>query len=215
MRLRRQEITANFAPTSMLAFIGSRSAKPLLNRKLACTICAVAIGATTQQRAHADEGGDVDLRSFRPSTDPSGTLATEGLKTPGSGNLQFGFWTSIGASLLRVREVDGTSVRPIRSQLVVAPSLAVGIGSRAAVGLTAPAVLFQGGDASSVTEQRAIAHQGIGDVSLTGKMSAVLPDPDLGGWGVGFVSRVSFPTGDRRSFIGDSGMTVETRALAA
>jgi OmpA-OmpF porin, OOP family len=187
-------------------------------RRLGGHAVLVAAFACTSLLAHgaaADGPEETDLRSFRPSTDKNGTLATEGLETPGAGNLQFGMWTSFATTTLRTREANGETVRVVGPQLVIDPTIALGLGKYAAIGATTPIVVAQDSGASSLTGGQAVASQGLGDFTLTGKATALQPEKDSlsGGLGVSFLARFSFPTGDRSSFVSDSGLISELRAL--
>ena len=172
-----------------------------------CTLVAVP--------AAADGPQETDLRSFRPSTDKNGSLATEGLETPGAGNLQLGMWSSFATTTLRSREANGDTVRVVGPQLVLDPTIAIGLGKYAAIGATAPLVVVQDGNASSLTSGQAVSSQGIGDLTITGKATALQPAKDSlsGGLGVSFLARFSLPTGDRSSFVSDNGLISELRAL--
>lgn len=169
-----------------------------------------ALSATTL-RARSDPAAD--LRTFRPSTDKTGTLATESLDTPGAGNLQFGLWTSYATPILKITEASGDR-HSVTSQVLVDPTIALGITSRAALGITLPVLLTQTGEASSLTGGKALSSQGIGDAAVTGKATVFKPAKDsLGGLGLAFLARLQFPTGDRTSFIGDDALVSELRAL--
>ncbi|MEO7094069.1 MAG: transporter, partial [Polyangiales bacterium] len=140
---------------------------------------------------------------------------TEGLETPGPGNLQFGMWTSFATTTLRTREPNGETVRVVGPQLVIDPTISLGLGRFAAIGATTPIVVAQDSGASSLTGGQAVASQGLGDFTLTGKATALQPERDSlsGGLGVSFLARFSFPTGDRSSFVSENGLVSELRAL--
>ncbi|MGZ3477110.1 MAG: transporter [Polyangiales bacterium] len=163
--------------------------------------------------AVASADADVDLRSWRPSTDAHSSLATEGVETPGPWSLQFGNWTSFETTSLKVNEANGTTVTAVGPRLLMEPTIALGLGRRAAIGVALPFALVQGGEASSLTNGLPTSAQGIGDVAITGKALAIAPNPDFGGIGLGFVSRLQLPTGDRNSFISDSATIIEARGL--
>ncbi len=174
------------------------------------------IGVTWVTRvARADDVSGVDLRSFRPSTDKAGTLATEGLLAPGPGNLQANLYTTFATTSLKNTEADGTTTRVVGPQFLLDPTIAIGIGSRLALGITAPMILAQGGNATSLTDGRSVSMQAIGDITLTAKAVAIAPAKDAlsGGFGVAALFRLSLPTGDRHSFVADDGWTSELRGL--
>jgi hypothetical protein len=179
------------------------------------TIAAATASSLFFLSAAASADADVDLRSFRPSTDARGTLATEAVETPGPWSLQFGSWFSFETTSLKVNEANGSTVSAVGPRVLMEPTVALGIGRRAAIGVALPLVLSQKGEASSLTDGLPTSAQGIGDVAITGKASAILPNPDFGGLGLAFVSRVQLPTGDNSSFISDSGTIIDVRGLVS
>lgn len=162
---------------------------------------------------------DVDLRSFRPSTDARGTLATEPIAAPPAGVMQFGGWFSYASPTLRLREPSGAGAverTVIGHSLVFDPTVAFGLGRRTVVGVTLPVLLAQGGDATSVSDGMAPSSQGLGDLALTAKAVVLAPGrDDIGGWSFGAVGRLTLPTGDRASFLGDRGTQLDVRAMAS
>jgi hypothetical protein len=181
----------------------------------AVVVATIAAACFVPRGASADGPEETDLRSFRPSTDKNGSLATEGIETPGAGNLQFGMWTSFATTTLRTREPNGETVRVVGPQLVIDPTIAIGLGKYAAIGATTPIVVVQDSGASSLTNGQAVSSQGLGDFTLTGKATALQPAKDSlsGGLGVSFLARFTFPTGDRSSFVSDNGLISELRGL--
>lgn len=163
--------------------------------------------------ARADSG--VDLRTFRASTDAHATLATEGIATPGHFNLQAGHWFVIESASLRVRELSTETRRTIGPRLIGEPTIALGLGRRAAIGAVLPYVLYQDSAPSSLNDGRAAPANAIGDLALTGKAVAKDADPTAGGLGIAFVARMQLPTGDRSSFISDRGAIAELRGLVS
>lgn len=157
----------------------------------------------------------VDLRTFRASTDARATLATEPVATPGHLNLQAGHWFVVESASLRVRELTDETRRTIGPRLLGEPTIALGLGRRAAIGAALPYVLYQDSSASSLNDGRPAPSTAIGDVALTGKAVAKEFDPTAGGLGLAFVTRVQLPTGDRSSFISDRGAIAELRGLVS
>lgn len=163
---------------------------------------------------------DVDLRTFRPSTDPAGTLATEPVTAPIGGVIQLGGWLGFATPTLRATDprdpAGGAQRTVIGPQLVFDPTFAIGLGRRTSVGLTVPVLLAQAGDAASLTEGVAPSSQGIGDLALTGKVVLHAPGrEEIGGLSYGLLARATLPTGDRASFLGDRGAQIDARAIAS
>lgn len=153
--------------------------------------------------ANADETSDVDLRSFRASPDRHATLATEGVSTPGSWNLQAGHYFIFETASLRV-----ANTRVLGPRLLGEPTVALGLGRRASIGASLPYVLYQ--DTAAPTPTTAI-----GDLALHAKAAVKEADPDAGGFGFAFLTRVQLPTGDRSSYVSDRGTIADLRALAS
>jgi OOP family OmpA-OmpF porin len=180
---------------------------------LAPSLLAGVVAATLAPPARADSA--VDLRTFRASTDAHGTLATEGITTPGHLNVQAGHWFVLESASLKIRETSDETRRTLGPRLIGEPTIALGLGRRAALGAVLPYVLYQDSSPSSLNEGRPAPSTAIGDVTLTGKGVAKEADPTAGGLGIAFVTRVQLPTGDRSSFISDRGAIAELRALVS
>ena len=163
--------------------------------------------------AQADETSDVDLRTFRASTDPHATLATEGISTPGSMNLQAGHAFVFETASLRSTESNGDVRRVLGPRLLGEPTIALGLGRRASLGASLPYVLHQDTTASSLGA--APPTTAIGDIALHAKAAVKEADPDAGGIGFAFLTRLQLPTGDRSSFISDRGAIADLRAMAS
>jgi OmpA-OmpF porin, OOP family len=175
----------------------------------------VATLASIPAVARADSASDADLRTFRASTDAYGTLATEGTTTPGSWNLQVGHWFVMESASLRMREATGETRRAIGPRLIGEPTVALGLGRRAAIGAVLPYVLYQDTESSSLSAGRPPPSNAVGDLALTGKAVAKEADPTAGGLGIAFVTRIQLPTGDRSSFISDKKTIAELRGLVS
>ena len=180
-------------------------------RRLLPLAALLAVAAPSLARA---EGAiDADLRTFRPSTDKSGSLATEGLSTPGAWNLQLQHWLSLESASLKLDQGAAGVARVVGPRLLGEPTVALGLGARAAVGAALPYVLHQDGAASPLTDGRPLPAQGIGDLTLTGKALVREADPDRFSPGFALVTRVQLPTGDRASTISDRATVAELRGL--
>ncbi|MBI2391369.1 MAG: transporter [Deltaproteobacteria bacterium] len=181
------------------------------------SLLPAALAVALPSLARADGALDADLRSFRASTDRHGTLATEGLRTPGHLKLELQHWFVFETASLRVDEPVGSELRRTRAlgpRLLGEPTIALGLGRRAAIGAALPYVFYQDGAASILSDGRAPASTAIGDLAFTAKAVAIEADPDAAKPGLSFVSRVQLPTGDRASFTSDRGAIVDLRAMA-
>jgi hypothetical protein len=187
--------------------------------RLALALVPIVLAATSLAPA-TNAATDVDLRSFRPSTDTGATLATEPVSAPLAGVVQLGGWFSFATTTLRAQDANdplgATQRTVVGPQLVFDPTFAIGLGRRTSVGVTVPVLLAQGGDAASVTDGVAPSSQGIGDLALTGKLVLHAPGREqIGGLAFAALARVTLPTGDRASFLSDRGTQVDARLLAS
>lgn len=167
--------------------------------------------------AYAEERPALDLRTWRPSTDPNASLVVEPAVTPGPGVFTigaYGHYTLRPVSFSRPGGA-GAALRPLEHALGVDALVNLGIGERLAVGASVPVLLYQHGDSplpSYVSEVPAVPTSGFGDVGLSVK--GALVRNDQGGFGLGALGYVTLPTGDRAGFAGEGAPTVSARLLA-
>ncbi|MDB4944351.1 MAG: putative internalin [Labilithrix sp.] len=167
--------------------------------------------------AHAQTRPSIDVRTWRPSTDPNAGLALEPAVTPGPGVFSFGAYGSYAFRSISLRRAgsDDVAYRPLEHQLALDAVGNVGIGSRLALGIDVPLVLYQngtGGLPSSVSERDRVPSSGIGDLGIS--LKGALLRNEGGGLGIAALGFVTVPTGDRDGFFGEGGPTVSARLLA-
>ena len=176
--------------------------------------CAITISAP----ARSQPKPSLDLRQFQPSADPRGSLYLEPSSTPGPGQWNSSAWLSYAyrSVVLRDSEGDVTSV-VVRHQMSLDLLANLGVGKRGAIGLAVPSVLYQDGDSSPSIARAmgdsAVPHQALGDLAFLGKVTLV-PQDELGGFGLAALGRLSLPSGSRHSFVGEGTVTSEARLLA-
>ncbi|HVY47151.1 MAG TPA: hypothetical protein VHB21_14790, partial [Minicystis sp.] len=91
---------------------------------------------------------------------------------------------------------------------------------RVLVGVDAPFLLYQTGDTPTAATARAtgdvvLPRQALGDVGIDLKTTLVRPTAgELGGFALALTERLTLPTGDQQSFLGEGTPTSETRLLA-
>jgi OmpA-OmpF porin, OOP family len=185
-----------------------------------CKIAAVVVSCATtiSSASNADPLPSIDLRGFQPSPDPRGSLYLEPASTPGAGQWNTSAWFSYAYRPVVLRDDSGDVKSNLVSHQLSMDALAnVGIGSRGAVGLSVPVVLHQSGDTdrqtASVLRESSRPESSLGDLALHAK-ATLLARPEMGGFGLAALGRVSLPTGDRRSFVGEGAVTSELRLLA-
>jgi OmpA-OmpF porin, OOP family len=180
----------------------------------ACGLAAMTAALLMAASVRAQPVPSLDLRNFRPPTDPRSSLYLEPSSTPGAGNWNVGAWLSYDYGLVTIEDASGHRVAtPVKNQLSLDYLASLGIGDRLAVGLEVPTVLYQNGDdVQSLIGAAPLPHTAIGDVGFDAKAS-LLKANKLGGFGLAALADVSAPTGDRASYLGDGATTGSLRVL--
>lgn len=173
---------------------------------------ALLLGSPT---ARAEPVPSLDLRNFRPSEHAAGSLYLEPAPVPERGEWNVGIWASYANGSIRLEDGQGDTVAtPLRHQLSVDYTGSVGVSRRLAVIAALPTVPYQEGD--EVSEQVAGAEPlprvAIGDLGLGAKL-LIRPPEAAGGFGLAALARVTTPTGDERSYLGEGAVTGELRLL--
>jgi len=180
----------------------------------ALLVVAVCAGVCVAGRAaSAQTLPSLDVRTWRPSTDPNASLVLEPVATPGPWGFNADGWLSYANRPVAIRE--GTLLVPIQNQLGADLTLDLGLGSRAAVGIDLPTFLYQEGSSGlppTLLSSSRVPTSGIGDLAVTGK-GALLTN-EAGGFGLAALAALTAPTGNRLSFMGEGSATVTARLLA-
>jgi OOP family OmpA-OmpF porin len=176
---------------------------------LACSLTFVRL-------ANAQEFPGVNTRRFQPSTSPSGSLYLEPTQTPGPGVWSAGAWLVYSLHPDVLRDINGVAVaKMVSHQLSTDLVGSVGIGQKIAVGLDVPLVLYQTGDENEISTAVAGGKppaQALGDIALTAKGNLMSPG-DIGGFGLAALMRLTVPSGDASSYLGEGMPTGELRML--
>lgn len=179
---------------------------------------AAAVGTSlSSPSAHAQVLPSIDARTWRPSTDPNASLVIEPVTTPGPGVVSFGGYASYTYRpfTLRRARTEDAAYRPIEHLMALDAVANLGIGERFAVGADVPIIVFQDGTRGLppiVSSVDRTPMTGVGDLGLS--LKGTLVRNDQGGFGLAGLGLVTFPTGDRTSFMGDGSTTVSARLLA-
>ncbi len=193
-----------------------RLASPRSTR-LAWSVACAGLLSLIAPRATAQERPALDLRTWRPSTDPNASLVVEPAVTPGAGVLTIGAYGQyvFHPVTLRRAGTDDVAYRPLAHSLGVDAIVNLGIGQRFAVGASLPVMLYQDGTSPlppTVSHVPSVPTSAFGDLALTLK-GAIIRNEN-GGFGLGALGYVSLPTGDRASYAGEGAPTVTARILA-
>jgi hypothetical protein len=185
-------------------------------RGLLGAVAAVVVTAISAS-AHAQALPSLDARTWRPSTDPNASLVVEPAVTPGPGVLSFGAYSHYAYRPITLRRTgtDDVALRPLEHVLGLDAVANLGIGSRFALGLALPLVLYQDGSSPlppTVSQVDKVPSTTIGDLGVTMKGSLIRNEG--GGFGLAALGYVTFPTGARGGFAGEGSMTASARLLA-
>lgn len=170
--------------------------------------------------APPDPVPSLDLRGYRPSTDPSAGLYNEPVSTPEHGDRNVGLSLSYAYNPIWMREQHtGEVFRVIEHQLTGDLVANIGVLGRMSLGIDLPFVLEQVGDTPNWRSTYAlgpteIPERAFGDVAFTAKIVLVKPTGKMGGFALALHDRFTVPTGDRGSFLGEGHVTNTTRLLA-
>jgi hypothetical protein len=186
------------------------------------SLLSLLLCATSARAVEPDPFPSLDLRGYRPSTDPGGTLFLEPAVVPAHGDYNLGLSFSYARTPIILRKLVGRdeAYRPITDQLTADLVAGVGAWGRASFGLDLPFALYQVGDAPNYDSIASIGEyhlpqQALGDLGFTGKLVLVNPTAgSLGGFALSLHERFTVPTGDRGSFLGEGAVTSTTRIFA-
>ncbi len=166
-------------------------------------------------RARA-EFPSVNARRFQPPVDPSGSLYLEPALTPGPGVWSGAAWFLYSYRPDVLRDANGSIVgNLVTHQLSADLVTGIGLGQRFAIGLDLPVLLYQQGEDNAAT--RAVqggtpTAQALGDVALSAKGNLVSYG-SLGGFGLSALLRMTAPSGNSGSYLGEGTPTGELRLL--
>lgn len=140
----------------------------------------------------------LDMRTWRPSTDPNASLVLEpAVTSPGFAVGAYGSYA--------FRPVTTVTGRPVAHLLGVDPFVHFGIGQRLAIGAALPVHLYQHGDSN-------VPRTGVGDLGAS--LKATIVRNEHGGFGLAALGYLTVPIGDRASFMTESRPTITGRLLA-
>jgi OOP family OmpA-OmpF porin len=181
------------------------------------SLLLVQLGLSLTRSASAQTIPSVDVRTWRPSTDPHAGMILEPATTPGPWNWNVGAWLNYTHHPVTLRHAgtDNVALRPVSSIFGADLVAGLGLGSRAAVGIDLPMYLYQDGSNGlprTVSSSSNVPNSGVGDISFAGKGSII--SNETGGFGLAALGNLSLPTGERTSFMGDGSARVGARLLA-
>jgi OmpA-OmpF porin, OOP family len=183
---------------------------------------AAALVSSAASAIPPDPVPSLDLRGYRPSTDPSSSLFLEAASTPAHGdwNLGVAFSYVHRPVVLRDEKTFDHVFSVISHQLTGDLVANIGALGRLSFGADLPFAMYQTGDAPTYDSiatlgPTSIKAQALGDLAFTGKLLIVAPTAgDMGGFALALHERFTAPTGDRDSFLGEGAITSTTRFLA-
>ncbi len=156
----------------------------------------------------------IDIRTWRPSVDPSASLVLESPNTPGPWAVNFGSYLDWQFRPVSVKDGTGATLyRPIDSGFGLNVIANIGLGEHASLGVVVPAVFGQTGSDNlpSNVASRPIAGTALADLGLSAKVKII--DNKNGGFGLAALAGISIPTGDQSSFAGEGAITANLRVI--
>jgi hypothetical protein len=183
-------------------------------------LAALAPLASSPARA-ADPVPSLDLRGFRAPIDPSSGVYVQPADAPDTGEWNVGAWFSYAFRPITLRDAKtGARVFDVQKhQLTTDVVASVGLWHRLQLGFDLPVVVFQSGDKPTAAATRAVGDyvlpaQAFGDLGLDAKLTLVRPTGgEMGGFALALDERLTVPTGDTSSFLGEGSVTSEARLL--
>ncbi len=147
---------------------------------------------------------------FQPVTDEQGLITVAGSKVLSHKKISMGVTESFERNLIKsVVPATATQVQLIENRVLQDLRVGVGLWNRMDIALGLPVALYQSG--TNFTTLANYQTAALGDLRIDIKARLL---KDTGRTiGVAVLSRATFPTGSRRVFIGDDGMTWEVRMI--
>jgi OOP family OmpA-OmpF porin len=204
------------APSCEFSFLDGSWANLPRSMRATPTLC-VAATLLLAGVAQAQTLPSLDVRTWRPSTDPGASLVLEPMQVPGLGEWNVGAWLDYANHpvTLRLAGTKTVAFRPVENTFGGDLTGSVGIGARLALGVDLPVFFYQNGSTnlpSTISTTSTVPTTGLGD--LTFNVKGAIIGNELGGFGLAAVAAVDLPTGDRTSFLGDGAVDVTARLLA-
>lgn len=157
----------------------------------------------------------LDVRTWRPSPDPSASLVLESPNTPGPWAFNVGAFADWQLRPVSVKDSASQNVlyRPVDWGFGLNAVANVGLGSSASLGIVVPMVVFQTGSDSmpATIASLPVAQTALGDIGLIAKVK-IIGNPN-GGLGLAAIAGMTLPTGDHSSFAGEGAVTAHMRLV--
>ncbi|MFT3774543.1 MAG: thrombospondin type 3 repeat-containing protein [Minicystis sp.] len=169
----------------------------------------------------ADPVPSLNLRNFRAPIDPASGVFVQPAEAPATGEWNVGLWFSYAYRPITLRDAKTKDIAfdVLSHQLTTDVVASIGFWHRLQIGFDLPVLLFQTGDKPTAAATQAIGdytlpRQAFGDLGLNAKVTIVRPTSgDLGGFALAVDERITVPTGDTSSFLGEGRATSESRLL--
>jgi OOP family OmpA-OmpF porin len=161
-------------------------------------ITSASLTASAQPRPNAipsSNGDGIDTHLFRPALDSRGLVSVNGVDVLPAGHISLGLTMDYGRGILRVPDVGQQSTSLVRDSFTGTFHFNYGVGDRAVVGISAPAILMSGDPQPGVTGwgPQALDAQSIGNVALHAKVKLTRASSGLG---VAVAAQVGVPVSD-------------------
>jgi OOP family OmpA-OmpF porin len=185
------------------------------------TTLAIATLASVPSVAAAQTAPSIDVRTWRPSSDPAANLVFEPVATQGPWQWSVGVWASVAQAPVVLRDASSSdvAVRPLAHLYASDIVASLGIGERAQIGVDVPTYVWQDGDQHldpGIVSGGVVPTSGLGDIALHAK-ARLIGDVEHGpphGLGLAALGTFTLPTGEQASFMGEGSVTASVQALA-
>jgi len=171
--------------------------------------------ALAPRRAGADPVPSVDLRAVERPTHPEGVIYLEPTDPRAAGEWNAGAWLSYARRPVVVPDaLTGEERAVVRDQLALDLTGGIGVGGRLSLGLWVPAALYQRGEAPPpALGAGPLPPTALGNIAVDARTTLVRRDRGTS-FGLGVLARISLPTGNLSSYMGERRLRTEVRLLA-
>lgn len=177
---------------------------------LGCAVLVALSLAAGDARADGFDG-----QRFAPAAGAAGGLAVERPLVPQHLGFGFGFFLHYGFNSVIDRDRPAGVTRDVlRHGLTLDFMGSIGFGNIFELALVLPVDALWTGTATTFGGQTLAANAGVGDIRLVPKMAWQFGRTSLN-YGIGFMTPLSFPSGDENALRGAGGLTLDPTLLAA
>jgi OOP family OmpA-OmpF porin len=164
--------------------------------------------------ARGAEPPAVDLRHWSPPTHAEGLIYLEPTEAPAQGEWNVGAWLSyLHRPVVMEDPVTEVDTVLVRERVSGDLTFGIGVSDRLALGVTAPAVLYQHGEARRSFDVDAPPGAALANASVDARATLIGRDRNET-LGLAVLAKLTLPTGHPDSFVGEQRVRAEMRLLS-